>query len=52
MSVSNENLKRRATEDLKLDTEDLTCAVCLGKKIPFEIRSSKSQKRVPKEPFH
>ena len=33
MSMNRGNLKRRASENLKLDTEDLTCAVCLGKKI-------------------
>ena len=45
MSVNNENLKRPATEDLKLDTEDLTCAVCLGKKIWFiEIQKKEFQR--------
>ena len=51
MSVNAGNLKRRALEELKLDTEDLTCAVCLGKKT---IRNSfiEISKKVPGEPFH
>ena len=51
MSVNNENLKRRATEDLKLDTEDLTCAVCLGQKISF-IKFPKKSSQGTVSPIH
>ena len=51
MSVNTGNLKRRALEELKLDTEDLTCAVCLGKKTIrnslIEISKKGSRRTVP-----